>query len=119
MALIAGLPFHDVDIVGDLFATGLSRYDQLDWCGVYTLILPPECEVSFSSSTHSRRAGNVFLSWEEDRLSRKWVNGTRVIYIGLAGDRSPRSFRQRLRGFLDRCVGKTSINGPHKGGGIL
>ena len=119
LAPIAGLPFHDVGIVGDLLATGLPRYDWLDRCGVYALILPPECEVSFLDSTHSRKAGNVLSPWEEDRLSRKWVNGTRVIYIGLAGDRSPRSLRQRLRDLLNHCAGKTSINGPHKGGEIL
>lgn len=117
--MFADCAFRDVGVIGELLTTGLPRYDRLDHCGVYALILPPECEVSFLDADRSREAGNVISPWEVDRLRRKWVYGTRVAYIGLAGDRSPRSLRNRLRDLLNHCAGKTSGNGPHKGGEII
>lgn len=119
LAPIAELPFRDVGVVRDLLATGLPHYDWLDRCGVYALILPPECEVTFLTPNHTREARNVISPWEVERLKRKWVDGTRIVYIGLAGGRSARSLRQRLRDLLNHCGGKTSINGPHRGGEIL
>ena len=119
LAPIADLPFRDVGVIGELLTTGLPRCDWLDHCGVYALILPPECEVFFLDADRTREAGNVISPWEVDRLARKWVDGTRVVYIGLAGDRSPRSLRKRLRDLLNHCAGKTSGNGPHKGGEII
>jgi hypothetical protein len=119
LAPIADLPFHDVGVIGDLLTTGLPQYDWLDRCGVYALILPPECAVSFLDTNRAREAGNVISPWDVGQLKNKWVDGTRIIYIGLAGDRSPRSLRKRLKDLLNHCAGKTSVNGPHKGGEII
>lgn len=119
LAPLAGLPFRDVGVIGELLTTGLPPYDWLDRSGVYALILPLESEVSFLDADRARKAGNVISPWEVDRLRGKWVDGTRVVYIGLAGDRSQRSLRERLRDLLNHCAGKISVSGPHKGGEII
>ena len=119
LAPISDLAFRDVGVIAALLTTGLPPDDWLDCCGVYALILPPEYKVSFFDAEETREAGNVIFPRDVDQLRRKWVYGTRVVYIGLAGDRSPRSLRKRLGDLLDHCAGKTSKKGPHKGGEII
>ncbi|RDV00889.1 winged helix-turn-helix domain-containing protein [Trinickia dinghuensis] len=119
LAPISSVAFRDVGVIGVLLKTGLPSYDWLDCCGVYALILPPEYKLSFIDAEEAREAGNVRSPWDVDELRRKWVYGTRVVYIGLAGDRSPRSLRKRLMDLLNHCNGKTSEKGPHKGGEII
>ncbi|MGV2287838.1 hypothetical protein AAHK20_03930 [Trinickia sp. YCB016] len=119
MAPISDLAFRDVGVIAALLRTGLPPDDWLDRCGVYALILPPEYKVAFFDAEETREAGNVIFPRDVDQLRTKWIYGTRVVYIGLAGDRSPRSLRKRLGDLLDHCAGKTSKKGPHKGGEII
>jgi len=105
-------------LLGELSAmmqNGLPKHSWLDQPGVY-LVTAAQTTPAFILPSDTK---NVIRPWPVEKLASKWVNGTEVLYIGLAGSRSPRSLRQRLRELLRHAKGKISTNGPHKGGEIL
>lgn len=119
MAPIASLPFIDVGTLRELAESGLPQHEWLESCGVYALVLPTLYEARFVNREAALKAGNVLRPWSLARLESKWVEGTRIAYIGIAGSRSPRPLRKRLTDLLNHRAGRTSDNGPHKGGEIL
>ena len=105
--------------VGDLMKGGLPNDSRLDQCGVYCLAVPHGYVPRFIAPDEVRTIKNVIDPWDIDRLSAKWVVGTETVYIGLAGDRTPRSLRKRLNDLLEHAQGHTTERGPHKGGEIV
>lgn len=75
--------------------------------------------LAFIEPEQAIATGNVISPWSVDRLERKWVPDSDVLYIGLAGSRSPRSLRKRLNDLIRHASGRTSDRGPHKGGEII
>ena len=111
--------FAELGCIGELLKRGLPPHDWLEDCGVYTLRIPAGFTPSFIPAEKASAAGNVVRAWSIDRLQAKWVSGTDVIYIGVAGRYNARSLRSRLEELLKHAAGKTSSNGPHCGGEIV
>jgi len=105
--------------IGDLFESGLPALDELKSCGVYAVTIPDDYKVAFVPPDAAVKRGNVLRPWSMENLRAKWVEGVDVVYYGLAGWRSFRSLRRRLRSLMRHGTGKTTTNGPHKGGEIL
>ena len=105
--------------VGECIKNGLPSDPSLNQCGVYLV-----CDLSGSVPAlippdKARESGNVGKPWPVSRLKEKWVVGAEVLYIGLAGARSSRSLRERLRDLIRHASGDTTDHGPHRGGEIL
>ena len=86
---------------------------------VYKLTVSPGSVPRFIHPDKTRAAKNVIKPWDVERLKSKWVLKTDVVYIGLAGSRTPRSLRKRLDELLKHASGLTTDRGPHKGGEIV
>lgn len=116
---ISSIAFQELGLIRQLIGDGLPAFEWLGQCGLYAVIVPNDYEATFIDADDVSRAGNIIAPWEGERLAAKWVKGSRVVYIGLAGDRSPRSLRARLGDLLRHASGRTSDRGPHRGGEIL
>jgi hypothetical protein len=111
--------FWDLGRVGDLIKCGLPNDSRLNYCGVYKLTVSPGYVPRFIHPDKTRAAKNVIKPWDVERLKSKWVLKTDIVYIGLAGSRTPRSLRKRLDELLKHASGLTTDRGPHKGGEIV
>jgi len=111
--------YHLIGTIGELFRTGLPKIDVLHDCGVYKVIAPSTYTPDFKSESDIIASNNVLKPWTISRLRDKWVENTNIIYIGLAGARSPRSLRKRLSDLLRHGRGNTTDRGPHIGGEIM
>jgi hypothetical protein len=107
--------FLRVGAVGDLLRDGLPRESRLSLPGCYAVLVPAAFAFDVLPADQVRANRNVVAPWAADRLRDKWVAGTSVVYVGLAGT----SLRSRLRQLLRHADGKTNDRGPHKGGEIL
>ena len=105
--------------VGECINIGLPNDTSLNQCGVYLVCDLSESEPVFIPPAVAREMGNVVKPWSVRRLEVKWVDAVEVLYIGLAGARSYRSLRKRLRDLVRHARGDTTDRGPHKGGEIL
>lgn len=119
LAPLGSRAFLEIGALGDLSRNGLPSDACLESCGVYVLVLPPEYIPRFHEPAVARSARNVIAPWDLEQLRKKWVLGTRIAYIGLAGRNSQRSLRKRLRDLLKHRAGKTTDSGPHRGGEII
>jgi hypothetical protein len=108
--------FELVGSIGELLNTKLPRMKSLRKCGVYKIVTPLNYTPKFKSEDEVEASHNVVSPWSLERLKDKWVNDTNIIYIGLAGARSPRSLRKRLSDLLRHASGRITDRGPHKGG---
>ena len=97
---------------------GLPQNPELEECGVYAVVIPPDYQVSFFSPEEldTRRVVNP---WQIEKLREKWVEGAEVVYFGMTGRKKPRSLKKRLTAMIKHSKGRTSNKGPHKGGEIL
>jgi hypothetical protein len=111
--------FWDLGTIGDLIKCGLPSDKRLDQCGVYKLTVPAQYVPRFIPPDAARENGNVITPWDLASLESKWVSKTDTVYIGLAGDRTPRSLHKRLDELLEHAQGHTTDRGPHKGGEIV
>jgi hypothetical protein len=111
--------FWDLGRVGDLIKRGLPSDIRLNHCGVYKITVPPRYVPRFIHPDKARAAKNVIEPWAVERLMSKWVLNTDIVYIGLAGSRTPRSLRKRLDDLLKHASGRTTDRGPHRGGEIV
>jgi hypothetical protein len=111
--------FWDLGRVGDLIKCGLPNDSRLNYCGVYKLTVSPGYVPRFIHPDKTRAAKNVIKPWDVERLKSKWVLKTDIVYIGLAGSRTPMSLRKRLDELLKHASGLTTDRGPHKGGEIV
>lgn len=121
-AMFAPLGAFNLEFLGELGAlcsSGLPKLDWLEKCGVYAIATPANYESEFVSIEQTKAAGNVIRPWAHSKLQAKWVSGTRVVYIGLAGRHNPRKLSTRLRELLRHANGATTSSGPHKGGEIV
>ncbi len=122
--IITGVDLSDFGFVsigqlGTLIRNDLPDYEQLASCGLYAITTPSDYTPDFIDPNEAAICRNVINPAEIPYLQKKWVEGTEVIYIGLAGRRNPRTLRKRLRDLLQHGKGKTTESGPHKGGEIL
>lgn len=83
------------------------------------MVLPANYEFHLVDPATVAATKNVISPWTNDRLHAKWVKGTRIAYIGLAGNTMPSSLRKRLKDLLRHAAGETTDRGPHRGGEIL
>jgi hypothetical protein len=111
--------FELIGTIGELMKTKLPKVPALTQSGVYQIRIHSGYKVGFRTEKEIEEAKNVISSWSLLQLEDKWVTNTTVIYIGLAGARSPRSLRKRLSDLLRHGNGKTTDRGPHAGGDIL
>lgn len=113
------LEFRELGSVGDLIDHGIPHHKWLDSCGIYQLKLPAGYTLGFIQPADASAAGNVIKPWSIERLRKKWVPDTDVVYIGLAGRHKPRSLRERLTDLVKHARGRTNDRGPHSGGEIV
>ena len=113
------LKFWDLGTIGELIKYGLPSDNRLNNCGIYKLTIPADYVPRFIPSDEAREKGNVISPWDLASLESKWVSKTDTVYIGLAGDGSPRSLRKRLDELLKHAQGQTTDRGPHTGGEIV
>lgn len=111
--------FRPVRTVAALQAEGVPDSPESGSCGVYALVRPECSPPEFIAPEEAKEVGNVIRPWSVSRLREKWVDGAQLLYIGVAGRKNPRALRLRLRNLVRHSLGKTSSNGPHKGGEIL
>jgi len=111
--------FENIGTIQQLFSFGLPSLPQLNCCGLYAISIPKNYNVVFLSPEDSSVKKNIIKPWSVEHLKAKWVDGAEIIYYGLAGYKSFRSLRERLRDLLDHGSGKTTDRGPHKGGEIM
>jgi hypothetical protein len=116
---ISTLPFQTVGIIGDLLAHGLPADAWLNQCGVYAVLLPLGYDLQILDESTVHAAQNVIAPLSDERLRDKWIPGTRVAYVGFAGNLYPVSLRKRLRDFLRHAAGETTDRGPHRWGESL
>ena len=102
-----------------LLKDGLPRIEKLNHCGVYAISIPNEYLPEYYSPDEAKNRGNVIKPWTVENLKTKWVEDSEVVYYGLAGKKSFRSFNERLGDLLRHGNGKISSSGTHKGGEIL
>ncbi len=107
--------FRALGTVGQCMRAGLPRASWLNQGGCYAILSPTDYRLALLSDDAVREHRNVISPWPAERLRKKWVDATRVVYIGLAG----KSLRTRLGQLLRHAAGKTNDRGPHKGGEIL
>ena len=112
-------PFREVGTVGDLIDRGLPPDAWLGSCGVYAVIVPADYQIRVLDFPIVVEAQNVVVPLSVDRLRAKWVPGARVVYIGIAGNRNPRTLRQQLKDMINHAAGDTTDRGPHRKGEAL
>ena len=112
-------PFREVSTVGDLIDRGLPPDAWLSSCGVYAVIVPADYQIRVLDFPIVAEAQNVVVPLSADRLRAKWVPGTRVVYIGIAGNTNPRTLRQQLKDMINHAAGDTTDRGPHRKGEAL
>ena len=112
-------PFREVGTVGDLIDRGLPPDAWLGSCGVYAVIVPADYQIRVLDFPIVVEAQNVVVPLSADRLRAKWVTGTRVVYIGIAGNTNPRTLRQQLKDLINHAAGDTTDRGPHRKGEAL
>jgi len=126
---------HDSDVLtkSDLTAQGfrgfttirelqrnITRSEELNQCGVYAVVCSPTYTPSFIGTDKARRNHNVIRPWSLEKLEEKWVFGVEVLYLGKAGtDINRRTLRKRLSELIRHSQGKTTKQGPHRGGELL
>ncbi len=110
--------FCHIGIIQTFFSSGLPSLPILDNCGLYAISMTKDYKPMFLSPENLKRK-NVLRPWPVQKLIDKWVDNVDIVYYGIAGDRSLRSLRERLTDLINHGSGKTSNNGPHKGGEIL
>lgn len=99
---------------------GIPRSKELNQRGVYAVVCSPNYVPSFIEPDKARRNNNVIRPWSLEKLQKKWVSGVEVLYIGKAGtDMSQRTLRKRINDLIRHSQGKTSKQGPHRGGELL
>jgi hypothetical protein len=97
----------------------LPNNDKLTQCGIYAISIPNAYSPDYYTPKEVELRGNVINPWTIENLKRKWVQGSELIYYGLAGKNSFRSLNDRLNDLLRHGNGNISTTGPHKGGEIL
>jgi len=83
------------------------------------LTKPTNYEPEFINPEEATSNGNVINPWEVEKLEKKWVENVDVVYFWIAGIRSNRSLKRRLKDLLKHGNGQTTDRGPHKGGEIF
>ena len=119
LAPLGEYEFECLGKLDDLCQSGIPNWQWLGNCGVYAIVTPADYKPTFSSHEKSEAAGNVIRPWPQPKLQTKWVTGTRVIYIGLAGRHRQRKLRTRIGELLRHACGSITSSGPHKGGEII
>lgn len=114
-----GLDLRCLGTVQELIAGQVLGAVWLSQCGIYVITFPQGYVPEFIDKDEAKAVGNVIRPWSIDRLQDKWVPDTIVGYIGLAGRRQPRTLSERLGDLRRHASGKTTGNGPHKGGEII
>ena len=112
-------PFREVGTVGDLIDRGLPPDAWLSSCGVYAVVVPRDYDFRVLAFATVAEAQNVVVPLSADRLRAKWVPGTRVVFIGIAGNTNPRTLRQQLKDMINHAAGDTTDRGPHRKGEAL
>ena len=112
--------FTGFQTIRNLQRNGLPRSEELNRHGIYAVVSSPSYSPEFIGPDGARRNRNVITPWSFEKLSQKWVPGVQVLYFGMAGTRERRGTLRRRIGDLTRhCMGKTTKQGPHKGGELL
>jgi hypothetical protein len=98
----------------------IPRSEELSQRGVYAVVCSHTYTPSFIGPDKVRKNHNVIMPWSLEKLEKKWVPGVDVLYFGKAGtDTKKRTLRKRLSELIRHSMGKTTKQGPHKGGELL
>ena len=98
----------------------IIRSEELNQRGVYAVICQPNYKPTFIDPEKTRQNHNVITPWSLEKLQKKWVSGVEVLYIGIAGtDIKQCSLRRRITDLIRHSQGKTTKQGPHRGGELL
>lgn len=111
--------FVFIGSIGQLFESGLPKLGELESCGIYAIAVAEGYRAGFVSPDVASEKGNVIRPWSLEELREKWVESVDIVYYGLAGSRSFRPLKKRLRSLIRHGSGHTTDRGPHKGGEIL
>ncbi len=115
---------EDVGFIGfttvrELQATTLRR-PELSKRGLYVVVCPRGYKPDFIDLEKARRTRNVIKPWSRDKLLKKWVPETEILYLDRAGDdKKQRSLRRCITDLVRHSQGKTTDQGPHIGGELL
>ena len=98
----------------------IPRSEELNRRGVYAVVCSPTYTPTFIDPDKARRNRNLIKPWSLEKLEKKWVSGVEVLYFGKAGtDMNRRTLRKRLSELIRHSQGKTTNQGPHRGGELL
>lgn len=98
----------------------LPKSGELSQRGIYAVVCSPTYKPIFINPDKARENCNVIIPWSLEKLKKKWVPGVEVLYFGKAGtDKNQQSLRKRITKLIRHSQGKTTKQGPHKGGELL
>ncbi len=98
----------------------LPKSGELNQRGIYAVVCSPTYKPTFIDPDKARENCNVIIPWSLEKLQKKWVSGVEVLYFGKAGtDINHQSLRKRITELIRHSQGKTTKQGPHKGGELL
>jgi hypothetical protein len=84
------------------------------------VVCPRDYRPDFIDLDKVRRIRNVIKPWSENKLLNKWVPETEILYLDRAGDDTKKcSLRRRITDLVRHSQGKTTDQGPHRGGELL
>ena len=96
------------------------RSAELNKRGLYAVVCPRDYRPDFIDLDKVRRSCNVIKPWSRDKLLKKWVPETEILYLDRAGDNTKqRSLRRCITDLVRHSQGKTTDQGPHIGGELL
>lgn len=98
----------------------IPRSEELNQRGVYAVICLPNYIPVFIDPDKTRKNHNVIIPWSLEKLQKKWVFGVEALYFGVAGtDVKKCTLRKRITELIRHSQGKTTRQGPHRGGELL
>ena len=96
------------------------RSAELNKRGLYVVVCPRDYKPDFIDFDKARRSRSVIKPWSRDKLLKKWVPETEILYLDRAGDDTRQcSLRSCITDLVRHSQGKTTDQGPHIGGELL
>jgi hypothetical protein len=112
--------FTGFQTIREIQRNGLPRSVELNQHGIYAVVSSRGYSPEFIGPDRARRNCNVIRPWSFEKLGEKWVPEVEVLYFGMAGTRVHRgTLRKRIGDLTRHCMGKTTKQGPHRGGELL
>ena len=116
---LEGVGFTGFSTIRELQATTI-RKPELSKRGLYVVVCQEDYKPDFIDLEKVRRNRNVIKPWSQNKLLKKWVPETEILYLDRAGDDKKQcSLRRRITDLVRHSQGKTTDQGPHIGGELL